>query len=288
MIPDRTRQQRLAASFLEMHSGPKILILPNAWDCVSARIFELEGFRAIGTTSAGISASLGFPDGEKMPVGDMLEVTRRIVSRVSLPVSADIEAGYADTIEGVVATVKSAMETGIVGINLEDSTGRADRPLYDLDHQVEKIAAVREMANNQGIHLVINARTDAYMLSKAGTTGRLKAAIERANLYRQAGADCIFVPDLEDLTRKDIQALTGEIDAAVNIIAGANTPPIEELLSLGVARVSLGPRPMRAALATLRRIAAELREKGVYDSMTADALTYSEVNRMFEAEPTVD
>ncbi|MHC5004332.1 MAG: isocitrate lyase/PEP mutase family protein [Planctomycetota bacterium] len=278
MIPDE--QRRKADSFLALHHGAHVLVLPNAWDVCSAKIFELEGFKALGTTSAGISATLGCPDGERMSLRENLEVVRRIVQHVDLPISADIERGYAETVEGVARSAEAAMAAGAVGINLEDSTGDPGRPLLDPGHMQERIAAARESTSVAGCHLVINARTDAYLLSGGGSAADLSAAIERGNAYHEAGADCVFVPDFEDLDESEIELLASEIAAPLNIIAGERTPCIARLQEIGVARVSFGPRAMRAGLAQLRRIARELGRQGTYTIMTAEALTYAEVNEM--------
>ena len=124
-------QRRRAEEFLALHHGPKLLILPNAWDVASARLYELEGFKAIATTSAGISSTLGYPDGQRISLGEMVEVVRRIADHVSVPVTADLEAGYAADPEGVVRTVEAALAAGVVGVNLEDSTGDPSAPLFD-------------------------------------------------------------------------------------------------------------------------------------------------------------
>ncbi len=279
---DSDRQQRHAAAFLAMHQTPPILVLPNAWDVISARIFEAEGFQAIATTSAGVAATLGYPDGERMSLAENLGVVRRIADHVGVPVSADIEAGYARLPEGVAESVRVTLETGAVGVNIEDGTGAPLTPLYDLPLQIEKIAAARQAAEAQGIHLVINARTDVYLACEDDPGELLRHAVQRANAYREAGADCVFVPEIGKLDRETLAQLVREIDAPLNIIAGAHTPPILELEEIGVARVTVGPRPMRATLAVLRNIARELAKTGTYELMTRETLSYADVNGMLE------
>jgi 2-methylisocitrate lyase-like PEP mutase family enzyme len=277
---NRDKQKQKADDFLALHHAPTILILPNAWDVASGKIFELEGFKAIGTTSAGISATLGYADGQHMSLAENMEVVRRIVNNTTLPVSADIESGYATSIEGVVKAAQAALNIGAVGLNLEDGTGDPTTPLFDKTLQQDKIRAIREMAIAQGIHLVINARTDVIMIQD-DSPENLREAIERGNAYREAGADCIFVPDVGNLDKKTIPILVKEIDAPINIIAGATTPSISELQEMGVSRVSVGPRPMRAVLSLLRKIAKELMTTGTYKLMTESSITYSEVNQWF-------
>lgn len=278
----RDEQEQKAKTFLALHRVPPILVLPNAWDVASAKIFELEGFKAVGTTSAGIAAALGYPDGQRMSLQENADVVRRIAGRIDLPVSADLEAGYATSVDGVAEAARIMLDAGAVGMNLEDSTGDPAAPLYETALQAEKIRAIREVASARGVPLVINARTDVCLVSGEDPAARLRQTAERASAYRQAGADCIFVPDVGDFDKETVAALVREIDAPLNIIAGAHTPPILELQEIGVARVSVGPRPMRATLGLLRRIARELLGPGTYASMTAEALTYGEVNQMFE------
>lgn len=280
----KDKQRRDAETFLALHHAPSLLILPNAWDVASAKIFEIEGFKAIGTTSAGISVAFGYPDGQKMSLEENLSVVRRIVDHIDLPISADIEAGYANSTEGVTKSAEAVLKTGAVGLNLEDSTGNSSKPLYDVSFMVEKLKAIREMSSLEDIHLIVNARTDTYLIDDLKAGNRMQQTINRANAYRDAGADCIFVPDVGDLDTDTIALLTKEINAPLNIIVGAHSPPLAMLKEIGVARISLGPRPMRAALAFLRKIARELLEKGTYDHMTKDTLSYSEVNQWFEKD----
>jgi 2-methylisocitrate lyase-like PEP mutase family enzyme len=280
---DVNRQKQKAQDFLALHHARSILILPNAWDVVSGKIFELEGFKAIGTTSAGIAATLGYADGQKMTLAENIEVVRRIVNNTNLPVSADIEAGYATSIEGVVKAAEEVLNVAAVGLNLEDSTGNPDTPLFDIILQQEKIKAIREMCSTRGIHLVINARTDAFLISDNNTKS-LHLAVDRGNTYKESGADCIFIPDIGNLNKQAIATLVNEIEAPINIIAGATTPPVAELQEIGVSRVSVGPRPMRAVLSLLRNIGKELIVKGTYKLMTESSISYSEINQWFTRE----
>ncbi len=279
-------QRHKADQFLALHKGPKLLILPNAWDVASARLYELEGFKAIATTSAGISSTLGYPDGQRISLGEMVEVVRRIAAHVSVPVTADLEAGYASDPAGVARSASAALDAGVVGINLEDGTGDRTDPLFDEGLQVERIGAVREMAAAAGIHLVINARTDVYLVGDGTPVEQLRHAVRRGNAYRRAGADCVFVPDMSTLDAEAIARLVDEIDAPINVVAGERMPSLPELEEIGVARVTFGPRPMRATLALIRRMAREWLETGTYSAMTADTLSYAEVNAMFEGPST--
>ena len=275
-----------AERFRALHQAPPILLLPNAWDVVSAMLYEKEGFPAVATTSAGVASAFGYPDGQKMALEEQLAVIRRIAASCSVPVSADIEAGYADDPDGVARTVAMTIEAGAVGVNLEDGKpgcgGAEGGDLFDLNEQVERIAAAREAADRSGVPLLINARTDVF-LHADDSEKRIGAAVARGNAYRQAGADCIFVPDLGDLDEQTLSILVREIEAPLNVIAGTSTPPVARLEKLGVARVSFGPRPMRAVLSLLREIAREWTERGTFEKMASSTLSYEELNRWFEA-----
>lgn len=272
-------QNDKAAAFRELHDRSGAFVLPNAWDAASARVFEEAGFAAIGTTSAGLAASLGYPDGERLGRDEMAEATHRIARSVALPVSADVEAGYGQDADGVARTVSAVISAGAVGVNLEDATGKDGRPLRDISEQVERIQAAREAASSAGVEIVINARTDVYWLGVGHERERLDPALERANAYGEAGADCLFVPGVGE--RTIIAELVRGIAGPLNVLAGPGVPPVPELARLGVARLSVGSGPMRATLALLGRISGELLGSGTYESFTRDAISYAEVNGLF-------
>jgi len=274
------RQAQQAAEFLRLHHDPKVLILPNAWDVISARIFEAEGFRAIGTTSAGISATLGYPDGQQMSLDENMRITERIARNLRVPVSADIEAGYSPHVEGVVAAARAAIGAGAVGINLEDGTGDPVRPLVPLSTMVERVAAIRRMSDSTGIHLVLNLRTDAILTSLTLTEDVVEEAVRRGNAFAEAGADCVFVPDTGTMDNETIVRLVRDIDVPLNILLSAKSPGIAELEDIGVARVSFGPRMMRVALALIRNIAREVRDRGTTELLAQDSMSYQEVNQL--------
>jgi 2-methylisocitrate lyase-like PEP mutase family enzyme len=285
----RSTQIELAQAFLAMHHQPELLVLPNAWDIVSAKLYEVEGFRAIGTTSAGIASTLGVPDGECMTLADNLAVCERIIDHVAIPVSVDIEAGYSACAQGLAATMERVIAAGAVGINIEDSArpgcgGAATQPLLAAAQQAERIAILRRTADEAGVPIVINARTDTCLHGHdVPLAARLRETIERGNLYHRAGANCVFVPDTGVLREPEIAALADGIEAPLNLIAGANTPTVERLRTLGVARLSFGPRPMRAALGFLRTMAREWLRSGTCSAMlAAEAPSYDEVNAWFD------
>jgi 2-methylisocitrate lyase-like PEP mutase family enzyme len=273
---DIPTQLARAIRFGELHQGPRILVLPNAWDAASARIFEKAGFPAIATTSAGMAFSHGLPDGEGIGRAAMLEAVGRIVSAVSVPVSADMLSGFGHTIQEIVETARAVLGAGAIGMNIEDAAGGT---LADIALQTEKIQAIRGAAASAGIPLVINARTDVYLREVGEPASRFEHAVRRANAYRKAGADCLFVPGVRD--SETIRRLTSSIDGPVNVLGGPGTPPVQELERLGVCRVSVGSGPMRATLALTARIAHELLTTGTYAALV-DAMPPAEANGMFK------
>ena len=273
-------QAELARQFLELHHGPKILLLPNAWDVASARIFEDAGFPAIGTTSAGIANSLGYPDGQKIPREEMLAVVRRIAEAVEVPVTADVEAGFGSTPEEVAGTARAVIAAGAVGMNLEDGVEGKPDSLADLNLQKEIIRAVVEVADGAGVPFVLNARTDVFLYGIGPAETRLARTIERLNAYRAAGAPSLFAPGVKDT--ETIAQLVRGVAGPLNILATVGTPPVAELQKLGVARVSVGSGPMRAALGFLGRMARQLREEGVFTLMTEGAVPYADANRLVQ------
>ena len=268
-------QARKAEQLRKLHGGPRILVLPNAWDVASARIIEELGFPAIATTSAGIAASLGYPDGQKISRDEMLNMVARIANAVRVPVTADLEAGYGVTIEDMITTVKAMIAAGAVGMNLEDVTGCDESSQVGLPLQVEKIQAIRKVGESLGVPLVLNARTDVYLMPIGPAETRFERTVERLHAYHHAGADCLFAPGLNkgETIAKLVQALR----APLNILVTAGSPTIGELEKMGVARASTGSAVMRATLGLTRRVAKELMESGTYDSLLAGTVPFAEM-----------
>jgi 2-methylisocitrate lyase-like PEP mutase family enzyme len=261
-----------ARAFLSMHAGPGF-VLPNAWDAGSARILEQVGFGAIATTSAGIAWSRGVPDGGALDLDTMLEHVAQIVASVGVPVSADLEAGYGDTPEDVGRSVARALDVGVAGGNLEDAAGGV---LFEVDAAADRIAAARGAAPAGSF--VLNARTDAYFV---GTTGDpFDETVARAVRYIEAGADCVFVPGVND--EHTIRRLAEAIPAPLNVVAGltANVIDAPTLFSLGVKRVSVGGSLARAALSLVERAGRELLESGTLRFLDG-AIAYADVQRRF-------
>jgi len=273
-------QKNKADIFRALHSGSEILLLPNAWDAASARIVEECGFPAVATTSAGIAFSLGYPDGQKISKEEMFAVVARIATAVNVPVTADVEAGYGNRPENVAETARAVIEAGAVGLNLEDATGDSSHPLAEVSLQLEKIRAVRQAAASLHVPLVLNARTDVYLLQVGEPATRYDEALRRLSAFRDAGADCVFLPSLRDAAT--IGRIVADLRCPLNILGGPGSPSAPELRKLGVARVSLGSGPMRATLGLLRRLAEEVKSAGTYAAMEG-APSHAEMNTLMNS-----
>ncbi len=278
-MPDSDSLKAKAESFRQMHRASRILVLPNTWDVATSRIIEEVGFDAIATTSAGIAFSLGYPDGQRISRSEMLAVVARIARAVKVPVTADVEAAYGDRPEDAAETAREVIAAGAIGMNLEDSRNNPADPLINLALAVEKIKAVREAAAATGVPIVLNARTDVYLAEVGEPESRYDETVRRLAAYRDAGADCLFAPGVND--EITIRRLVQDLKWPLNILAGADSLPVPALQQLGVARVSLGAAPMRATLGLLKRLAQDLTTIGTY-SLLEGAPTYAEVNRLLE------
>jgi 2-methylisocitrate lyase-like PEP mutase family enzyme len=278
---DKSRQIASGNAFRALHDRRRILVLPNAWDAVSARVFEAAGFPAVATTSAAVAWALGYPDGQTVPREDVLGVVRRIADAVAVPVTADMVAGFGSTPEEVAETVRMVIDAGAVGMNLEDSdhnsTTRTTRILTAAEAHAAKVKAARAAADATGVPFTINARTDVYLRQIGEPADRFEHTLRRAALYRDAGADSLFVPGVADADT--IGRLAKALPGPLNVLAGPGTPSASQLQSLGVARVSVGAGPAEAVLTHLRRIAAELAGTGTFSGFTSsDVAPYSEWN----------
>ena len=272
-------QAAKAETLRKLHHGPRILILANAWDVVSARIIEDLGAPAIATTSAGIAAALGYQDGEQISRDEMLEVVARIAAAVRVPVSTDFEAGYSNTLEGLAESIQVLISAGAVGLNFEDITGPNESDHVDLATQIKKIQTIREVSKAAlGVQLVINARTDIYLLPIGPEATRFERTVERLRAYRQAGADCVFAPAVKDA--ETIARLIKAVDAPLNILLMPGCPSINEMEKLGVARVSAGSGIMRSALGHTRRVAQQLLQGDSYAAMLDGAVPFAEVMKL--------
>jgi 2-methylisocitrate lyase-like PEP mutase family enzyme len=275
---DIAAQGRKAEALRKLHGGPPMLVLPNAWDVASARVLEELGYPAIATTSAGVAFALGYPDGQRISRDEMLEVVARIARAVRVPVTADMEAGYGTTLADMAETAKAIVAAGAVGLNLEDVTGETEGSQVNTELQAEKIRTVREVSASVGVSLVINARTDIYLMPIGPEAMRFERTVERLRAYRAAGADCLFAPGVSD--RELIEKLVKAVAAPLNILVTAGCPSIPELEKLGVARASTGSATMRATLGLVRRVGKELLEKGTYSALFEGSIPFAEANQL--------
>lgn len=271
-------QGRKAEELRKLHGGPRTLVLPNAWDAASARVLEELGYPAIATTSAGVAFALGYSDGQRISRDEMLDMVARIARAVPVPVTADMESGYGTTPAEMADTAKAIIRAGAVGLNLEDVTGDTEGSQVDIALQQEKIRTIREMSASLGVSLVINARTDVYLMPIGPAATRFERTVERLRAYRAAGADCVFAPGLSD--RAVIEKLVKAVGAPLNILVTPGCPPIPELQKLGVARASIGSGVMRTTLGLVRRIGKELLETGTSAALFGGAIPFAEINEL--------
>lgn len=279
-----SEQAEKGGRFARSHADAGIVVLPNAWDAGSAIMMVEAGFPAIATTSAGIAFAMGLPDGQHLTRERMLDQVADIAAAVAVPVTADLEAGYGASPEDVARTVRGAIAAGAVGCNIEDASGDADHPLFDFELACERIRAGAEAARAAGAPpFVLNARTDSFLVRRGADDANFSEAVRRANAYREAGADCLFVPGTLDAGM--IGRLAREIRGPLNVLgarAGARSAlGIADLARLGVKRVSIGGSVAAAALAFVRRSMQELREHGSF-GWAPDALSNASVNAIME------
>lgn len=281
-----SEQQKLKATkFLALHQTDGCFLMPNAWDAGSAKMLFSVGFEAVGTTSAGIAFSRGKPDNvfcspdARLQRDDMLREIQHITNAIPAPVNADLEGGFGDSPEEVAETIRGAIEAGAVGGNIEDYTGIKERPLYDMELAVERIATAREAIDASGIPFVLVARTDRFNIGKPGG---FDEAVDQANRYREAGADCLFAPGVSDLDK--VKKLVREIQGPVNVVMGLSGSNItlSQLRDVGVRRVSIGGSLARALYYQIRNAAIEMLEHGTF-SFAEKQIPQSELNQIFES-----
>ncbi len=268
-------QDAKAEAFRVLHRTARLLILPNAWDVASARLFEDAGFPAVATSSAALAVSVGYPDGEKIPRDELFSIVRRIVAAVQVPVSVDLESGYAATPHELEGTIRQLIATGAVGLNLEDSSRAAGRALLPIEAQVQRLETVRKVGRESGIPLVVNARTDAFIVGRADTKARFDETLRRSRAYEAAKPDCVYPMGLAD--RESIAGFVQGVHTPVNVMVRKGLPTVAELERLGVRRLSLGPSGMYAAMGLLKRAATELKQRGTYDALTTGAISFEEL-----------
>lgn len=270
-------QSAKAQQLLSLHNNGKLLILPNIWNPIGARMLQAKGYPAVATASAAIAESMGYSDGEQIKLETMLEMVTRIVRGVDVPVTADFEAGYSDTIEGLQENISKLLDTGAVGLNFEDSFDDSAH-LRPISEQVERIQAVREVAERRGVHLVINARADSFFAEGfSSDEERIEDVVTRLNAYTKAGADCVYPVGRGD--EETLKILRKRISAPINVLATAKTASLKDLQELGINRVSFGPYIFRSLLAKMSAMQDEILNMGDYRIVMDGLWTGSDVNK---------
>ena len=256
-MPDRTGQAEKARRFLELHDPARPLLLPNPWDQGSARLLAWLGFEALATTSSGFAATLGRLDGS-VTRDEALAHAAAIAAATELPVSADLENGFADDPDGVAETLRLALQAGLAGCSVEDATGRPDDPIYDAGLAAERVLAAAEVAHRGPVRLVLTARAENHLHGRPD----LADTIARLQAYQAAGADVLYAPGLRRL--EDIARLVAAVDRPVNVLALPGAPSVAELAAAGVSRVSVGGAFAFAAIGAVVEAATEFRDAGTY------------------------
>lgn len=263
---DQKTQSARAEALRSLHGGPDILLLPNAWDAITARLLAAQGFPALATTSGGVAWALGYGDGEQAPFAEILAALKRIMRVVDVPVTVDFEGGYGSTAEAVGQSVAEVIGAGVAGINLEDSLP-GHGPLRAIDDAAARIRAAREAARAAGVPIVINARIDAWLHAEK-PRAPLADALARGRAYLQAGADCVYPIALLDLDV--VREFTAALGAPVNIMGIAATPDLADLRAAGVARVSTATALTALALGTVQKAMQEVRRAGAFAALATD------------------
>lgn len=273
---EKDRQSKEAKWFLARHQAPPVLLLPNAWDAMSARIFAAAGFDSLATTSAGVAWALGYPDGEIAPWEEVVAATARIVRAARVPVTADIERGYGETPDAVGRHVAEIIRTGVVGVNLEDSHAGAIRSVEDA---AERVRAARKAAHKEGVPIVINARCDIFHLEYGEESVRFIATVDRCKTYLAAGANCVYPFGLRDPGL--IAAFVKAIGAPVNITGRPGMPDAAEFEQMGVARITIASAPTLVTMDAIRKLAAGLHSTGGFEPLS-NSFHHPDAQKLFQ------
>lgn len=265
----------------ELVRAPEILVMPGAYDVISALLFAQMGFKAIQGTSGGIAATLGYPDGEVMSRDLFIELSGNFAAAVSVPFNADGERGYGDE-AGVQDTVRALVARGVAGMNLEDGAAKSKGGLVEIPQQLRRIKAVMETKRELGSEFFLNARVDAFHVITDDPKKALDEAIKRGNAYAEAGGDCIFYLFLH--SAEIIGRIAKEVKAPISILAGPQSPSVSELQDLGVARVSYGSGFLKAAISGARRLAQEIQSHGTVN-LLKEGMQTPEINALVSRKP---
>lgn len=263
-------------TFRQLHDGKQLLLLANAWDAGSARLIESLGAPAIATSSAGVAWTQGYQDGAQMPPELAIAAARSIARVLSVPLTVDIENGYSSDPRAVADFVQRLVDSGVVGINLEDG---CEAP----ELMARKIEAIKNATARAGTDIFINARTDLYLHGAASETGRVEATLARAAIFRAAGADGLFVPGI--LRADEIRAVAGGTGLPFNVMGYPGLPSATELAGLGVRRLSAGAGIPRALWGAARGMAQGFLAHGDTGPLAAQGMSYDELQQLFPRNP---
>ena len=264
-------QSSKADLFRQQHHENNILLLPNVWDPLSARLISSAGFKSLATASFSVAASNGYQDGEQIPFKKLLNVVSEIVAAVDVPVSVDFERGYAKDIPSLADNISRLLDAGAVGLNIEDRT--ANGTLTSIEEQCRKLETIREIGIKKGVNIVINARTDAYLLKLSNTY--MDETIERAKAFAKAGADCFYPVAINNYS--DIERLLNEISLPINVLLMKPVDDLKKLNKLGVKRVSLGPGSLKYVLTKLRSMVSDLQRNDSTELFREELISSNEV-----------
>ncbi|MGH7491184.1 MAG: isocitrate lyase/PEP mutase family protein [bacterium] len=278
---NKRSQKEKAEVLLSLHKGENLLVLPNIWDPIGARILATKGYPAIATASAAVSASLGYQDGEKINRSTLIDLLGRIARSVDVPVTADIETGYGESLSKLELTAQQVIESGVVGVNIEDSLEKGGG-LRTVEEQCRRISTLRQIANRRGVHLVINARIDSFVSPLFTDVQRaMEEAVMRARAYAAAGADCIYPIGPGD--EATVRMLRERIESPINILGSPTAAPLAVLQEIGINRVSFGPFVFRSCLRKFVDIVEGLRTNGDYANLS-NPMSRAEVDEYLLSE----
>ena len=267
-----SKQQEKAKQFYNLHHSGKLLILPNIWDCLGANLLESLHYPAIATASASVAFTNGYDDGQRISFDSVLALLKKIVSSVSIPVSADIESGFAENDLQLEENTKRLLATGIVGINIED-TDKKTNSILPVETQCEKIKLIKKVSQAVGVPLFINARADVYLRGKDFDTpeSKFEEALKRGRAYKAAGADCFY--PIAMTRQEDIKRMVEQLQMPVNVITIPGIPELNVLNEIGVARVSLGPSFLKIAIKAMKNLALKLQNLEGLSDITENEIT---------------
>jgi 2-methylisocitrate lyase-like PEP mutase family enzyme len=261
-----------AETFHRLHRGPDLLLLANCWDAGSARLIESLGAVAIATTSAGVAWAHGYPDGDALPVDRLVATVGAIARVIEVPLTVDVEGGYSGDPEAVGEVIAKVIDVGAVGVNLEDGSAPPER-------LAAKIAQAKQAGQRRGVDLFVNARTDVYLRGLVPEPDRVAETLVRARLYRDAGADGLFVPKVVD--RAEIREIASSAGLPLNVLAWSGLPPSTELAALGVRRLSAGASLASIVWGRAAALAGAFLRDGRSEALADGAMPYAEINALF-------